>query len=417
MNSCVNNNFNLNYNVFENLGDNNPEHLSDPDFPLRTMEAEIEYLLKRKIIFHDQEPILFNGFKKEWDLKIALMNRLETNHILSNSEINSSEKNELLDKSGWHDFYWFSNGFLSLEWYRYYRYAGYLEHNWNPTKTFSSYNRILRDREHRLTVATHLYNNYKDKIILSCHSDQLDFKLDNLFINTSNDISANLSYKIDVNDFIDSFCHIVTERIFYEDRIHLTEKSFRPIICCRPFILVSSPNSLRYLKNYGFKTFNDFWSEDYDLIEDHSQRLAEVLKIIDYLGSLSQAEILNMLSKMRDILLFNRQHFYNLFQKKITKELFDNLNLALTARRNDKVPIFETTIANLTEAEIRLIENLEDNFDLSCTKEDYFQKDTITKALNNEFTKTGITEDTVRPLVLRYLKHFKYHYLCVKGIV
>lgn len=343
------------------------------------------------------------------------MNRLETNHILSNSEIHSSEKDSLIAKSGWNDFYWFSNGFLSLEWYRYYRYANYLQNNWEPRYTFSSYNRILKKREHRLAIAMHLFNNFRNKIILSCHTNENHFGIENLFINTNNDISTNLSYKIDVNDFTDSFCHIVTERIFYEKRIHLTEKTFRPIICCRPFILAASPGSLQYLRSYGFKTFDEFWSEDYDLIEDHSARLNAILEVINYLGSLSHDEMINLLSRMRSILIYNRNHFYGLFEKIITAELFDNLNNCLASRSNAKVPIFQTVINNLTKAEIEFIENSKEEYDLFCTKEDYFQQETIIKALNNEFLKSDVNENSIRPFVRRYTKHFRYHYLCLKG--
>ena len=403
--TCFNSNFNLSYFYFNELGDNNPFGLVDTTVFKNDFDIEIDYLRKRKIIFHDQEPILFDNFAKEWDIRIATANRLQTNHILSNSEINSADKDKLLSKSGWSDFYWFSNGFLSLDWYRYYRYANYLEHNWSPTKTFSSYNRILKDRQHRLLIANHLYNNYQDKCVLSCHSDD---GANNIFINTSNNISTNLSYKIDVPDFIDSFCHIVTERIFYEDRIHLTEKAFRPIVCCRPFILVSSPGTLKYLKNYGFKTFDKFWSEDYDNIINHDKRIESVCSIIDKLGSLSQSEILNMLNAMKDILLYNRRHFYGLFETNITNELYTNLYAAL-AHTNTKESIFKQILANLTIAELDLIKNSNVELDFDNPEEDYFQQSVLTNTLNNTFKK-DTDEQVIRPFVIKYLKHFKYYY-------
>lgn len=395
----------MSYFYFNELGDNNPSGLVDTTVFKNDFNIEIDYLRKRKIIFHDQEPILFDHFAKEWDIRIATANRLQTNHILSNSEINSADKDKLLSKSGWSNFYWFSNGFLSLDWYRYYRYANYLEHNWSPTKTFSSYNRILKDRQHRLLIANHLYNNYQDKCVLSCHSDDGD---NNIFINTSNNISTNLSYKIDVPDFIDSFCHIVTERIFYEDRIHLTEKAFRPIVCCRPFILVSSPGTLKYLKNYGFKTFDKFWSEDYDSIINHDKRIESICAIIDKLGSLSQSEILNMLNAMKDILLYNRRHFYGLFETNITNELYTNLYAAL-AHTNTKESIFKQILANLTVAELDLIKNSNVELDFDNPEEDYFQQSVLTNTLNNTFKK-DTDEQVIRPFVIKYLKHFKYYY-------
>jgi hypothetical protein len=408
--NCKNNKFNINFEFFAKLGENNPLVLEDPNYKFSNLEEKIDQLLRRKIIFHDQEPILFNAFKKDWETKITTMNRVQTNHILSNSEQNSIEKDLLLARSHWHDFYWFSNGFLSLEWYRYYRYATYLENNWSPTKTFSSYNRLLTNREHRHIISSHLYNNFKEKIVLSYHSDNGE---NNLFINTSNLKSENLSYTIHTQDFVDSFCHVVTERIFYEDRIHLTEKVFRPIICCRPFILVSSPHSLSYLKKYGFKTFSDFWNEDYDSILDHSQRLDAILKIINQLGSLSQFEILNMLEKMKNILLFNRKHFYNLFQKLITKELFDNLNSVLT-KKNNTPPFFLQLINSLNDKEIDYISNLEEmdlNFNL---EDDKFEEDYLFKILNNSLQRN--TDNYIRSDIIKHSKILRYQYQCTKRL-
>lgn len=392
------------------LGENNPILLEDPNYKFNNLDEKIDQLLRKKIIFHDQEPIMFNAFKKDWETKITTMNRVQTNHILSNSEQNSIEKDLLLSKSNWHDFYWFSNGFLSLEWYRYYRYATYLENSCTLSKTFSSYNRLLPNREHRHIIANHLYNNFKEKIILSYHSDNGE---NNLFINTSNLKSENLSYTIHADDFINSFCHIVTERIFYEDRIHLTEKVFKPIVCCRPFILASSPHSLAYLKKYGFKTFSDFWNEDYDTIADHSQRLSAIIKIINQLGSLSKNEISNMFEKMKSILLFNRNHFYNLFQELITKELFNNLNSTLI-KENNTHPFFLKLINSLNDKEIDYISQLGEmdlNFNLD---DDKFEEDYLFKILNNSLQKN--TDNYIRPDIVKHSKILRYQYQCAKRL-
>lgn len=386
--------------IFTELGNNDPRMLIDTfDIP-----HVFDRLTYQKLIFHDQEPILFNSFENAWLNKIYFVNRLETNHILSNSEKNSVEKDALLKQSGWHDFYWFSNGFLSLEWYRFYRYACYLENNWTPAKTFSSYNRILKDREHRLIIANHLYNNYKDNIILSCHSDQQHYQHDNLFVNTNNNISTNLSYKIDVIDFIDSFCHIVTERIFYEDRIHLTEKAFRPIVCCRPFILASSPGSLQYLKDYGFKTFNNFWSEDYDNITDHNERLDAILDIIDYLGSLKHSQIIEMLHSMKETLLYNRNHFYNQFEKNITKELHDNLYTALNLK-NHTDSYYNKIMQGLTDAEYELVKNSTE----TCTEFDDHVPVVYLQAIDHLVDQKP-TSNIIRPFVKNNLKYLNGFY-------
>lgn len=403
---------NIDFEFFLNLGTNDPANLVDPNNVYNNLSQKFDIMKKRRIIFHDQEPILFDSYKANWEYKVIYLNRLQTNHILSNSEINSEDKNKLLERSGWHDFYWFSNGFLSLEWYRFYEYAKFLENNWQPQKTFSSYNRIFKGREHRLKIAKHIYNNYADKSILSCHADENSID-QNIFLNTVNTANENLSFTIHEDDFINSFCHVVTERIYDESRIHLTEKVFRPIICCRPFILVSSPGSLKYLKRYGFKTFDAFWSEQYDDISDHESRLQEIFKIIDQVGKLSQNEILNLLDQMKSILLFNRQHFYNGFKKTITKELFNNLDIALS-QNNYTTPYFKQLINSLNNEEISFLKNLGDMDIMFSTEDDLYENKLLMQILNKTLVQNK--DYVVRPDVKKFAKILRYQFLGTKSL-
>lgn len=420
--------------MFTSLGECDPQYLAN-DIKVNNFEELINKLLKKKIIFHDQEPIYFNSFKSNWDEAIAFTNILQTNHILSNSEKNSVEKTSLLEKSGWHDFYWFSNGFLSLDWYRYFKHAQYLETLWNPTKHFSSYNRIFLDRDHRAIISGFLLENHKDKIILSCHrNSNNDFKprktisleqkkyvdlalsKTNAFIETKNNVDDNFSYSLDPIDFINSFCHIVTERIYYEDRIHLTEKIFKPIVCCRPFILVSSPRSLEYLKNYGFKTFSNFWNEDYDSIENHNERMNRILILINDIAKLSVSEIKNMLSEMQSILVYNRNHFYNSFENLITNELHLNLSSALT-KSNNKTPLVNQIVDNLTIEEKKLLDSqtLDINQYFIKHNGEFFNEYILLDTLNNKFN-IETNDHYINPLVKSNLDMVRFFCACYDKI-
>jgi hypothetical protein len=68
--------------------------------------------------------------------------------------------------------------------------------------------------------------------------------------------------------------------LFDDDRLHLTEKSLRPIACKQPFILAATHGSLQYLKDYGFKTFDSVWDENYDTIEDPYQRMLAIIQLM-----------------------------------------------------------------------------------------------------------------------------------------
>ena len=73
-----------------------------------------------------------------------------------------------------------------------------------------------------------------------------------------------------------SLVSIVTESNFYSNDIFNTEKTWKAVANCHPFILVGPYKSLEYLKSLGYKTFSDFWDEDYDNIENPLLRLLEI---------------------------------------------------------------------------------------------------------------------------------------------
>lgn len=69
---------------------------------------------------------------------------------------------------------------------------------------------------------------------------------------------------------------VVTETHAYQYAIAETEKTFKPIKYKHPFILVGATNSLKYLKNKGYKTFSNWFSEDYDEIDNHRDRIIHI---------------------------------------------------------------------------------------------------------------------------------------------
>ncbi len=102
-----------------------------------------------------------------------------------------------------------------------------------------------------------------------------------------------------------SLFSIVCETYFFSDIIHLTEKTFKPIINRHPFIIVSAPYTLQAIKNFGFKTFDSVIDESYDLIEDHNQRFSAILKLINEICSWSDEYSLEVSKKIKDILDYN----------------------------------------------------------------------------------------------------------------
>jgi hypothetical protein len=86
-----------------------------------------------------------------------------------------------------------------------------------------------------------------------------------------------------------------------------TEKIARPILLKKPFIVMGASKVLDNLRKLGFKTFSDFWNEEYD---DASldKRYEGILDLIDTIAKLSDNEVMCMYHNMASIL----EHNYNL---------------------------------------------------------------------------------------------------------
>jgi hypothetical protein len=134
-----------------------------------------------------------------------------------------------------------------------------------------------------------------------------------------------------------SLLHVVNETVFYQPKLHLTEKIFKPIVAQRPFILVAAPGNLKYLKNYGFQTFGPWIDESYDDILDPDLRLDAVAKEIEKFARMSLPELRNIHQDMQAVLAFNKKHFFGEFRQIIVNELVDNFDQCIRIWNNGRV--------------------------------------------------------------------------------
>jgi hypothetical protein len=123
----------------------------------------------------------------------------------------------------------------------------------------------------------------------------------------------------------DSFWHVVPETVFYYDKLHLTEKIFKPIVSKQPFMLVAAPGNLAYLKSYGFKTFDNVIDESYDNIQDPDERVDAIVSQLEWYCSLNAADKLAVAREVEDAVKHNFEWFYTGFKHQIAQELVDNV--------------------------------------------------------------------------------------------
>jgi hypothetical protein len=108
----------------------------------------------------------------------------------------------------------------------------------------------------------------------------------------------------------DSLLYLVTETVAHGRRLHLTEKTFKPICLRMPFIIAGTCGSLAYLRSYGFKTFGDLWDESYDNEVNDDQRMEKIARVLQGLDSTDAKEKQRLFDLARETCEYNYNHFY-----------------------------------------------------------------------------------------------------------
>ena len=102
-------------------------------------------------------------------------------------------------------------------------------------------------------------------------------------------------------------------------KITITEKVWKPIVTFQPFILISMKDSLKKLKEWGFKTFDGFIDESYDTLETYGERKKVINKEIIRLCNMSRKELDDWYWSMEDILQHNADNLVKFTDKEHSK--------------------------------------------------------------------------------------------------
>jgi hypothetical protein len=293
--------------------------------------VEVLELLKRKNITFPT--FNFRGYITSiWDHALILHSEKRS------VEVDQYQANQFIPV-----YYW-SHAIIALDWFRY---AKHVTQKKQVNKTFLIYNRAWSGtREYRLRFAEllihlNLQEHCKTTINpiepeLGIHYQIHKFKnpawrpqtvLENYF--PISNAHSHYSADFTTEDYEATDIEVVLETLFDDSRLHLTEKSLRPIACAQPFILAGTHGSLEYLRSYGFKTFGDVWDESYDLIEDPTERLIQVAELMKQITTWLPHQRERNMAQAQEIANYNKQHFFSdKFFNQITGELKTNLTLA-----------------------------------------------------------------------------------------
>ena len=318
------------------------------------------------VFFHDQEPVdpelyqlLFQDvIVRNQDLTHKHgPNRPATTiipgHIIV-SELGENVK-RLEAKYGWQPHYYFYHGWACQDWYRGYDKTFLIPRAQDraPTRTFMSPNRIVAGRrDHRVLF---LYNVFKHNLahnhisaprvcqyenqdisVIACKYSHVYSDIETIFDQAElprlfageEHQQMTSCWLSNFAEAADSLVYVPTETVYFGNRLHITEKTFKAIALEMPFVLMATCGSLDYMRRYGFKTFSTVFDESYDEETDDIQRAERVIKLLKDLDSLSLKEKQQIHRACLPIVEHNYNHFYygGLTNDYLWPELINMLN-------------------------------------------------------------------------------------------
>jgi len=308
-------------NIIDNQEDNRP-NLDYDDLPV--------------VMCHDQEPLdfdLYNDgqFEKQQttfknnpnvqraidqeykDLNLRWVDPLNKTKywILLHSELNSPQITKYKSTGLFKCAYWWSHAIIARDWYRFAEYDQRLLELHSKVANWLVY---ARD-----TTGKREYRKRFLDILRFVSNVQLGS------IDTDAVVTSDSSAEYNHEDYTKTNCSIVLETVF-DNRIHLTEKTLRPVACGHPFMILSGPGTLEYLHTYGFETFSPFIDESYDTEPHCDKRMIMVLSEMDRINKLPQADQDHIWKACAAIARRNKELFFSdKFFNLITQELRTNV--------------------------------------------------------------------------------------------
>lgn len=334
---------------------------------------------KGRVFFFDQEPMIKGIDDALWDYIF------QEPTIFANSELDSADKDYVkANYPNFIDWYYFGNALLAREWFAPHEthFAGWHAHQ----QTLLDCNLINGFRQYRIYLVYMMYrkgfnfNSYisfngskwKQELEKYDYFDLLNYpkkyldKIPNESISYDNwgrDHHLDnglMQSRIPLNFYARVNYITVSETLCVENKKHLTEKVFKPIVAGKPFILAAGYENLKYLKSYGFNTFENLWNEDYDNISDPKKRIDQMFNLmytelnlgvhatsdfgyppdsIEYQKELENVPVkIDMFSQAHKIAEKNRKYFWSdQFYNRLMNEAIDNLEHAKLELRSKRI--------------------------------------------------------------------------------
>tara|TARA_B110000967_G_C18624765_1_gene430626 strand:- start:113 stop:745 length:633 start_codon:yes stop_codon:yes gene_type:complete len=118
-----------------------------------------------------------------------------------------------------------------------------------------------------------------------------------------------------INNLFDCDINVVTESVV-DNNLFVSEKIYKPIIMCQPFIVLGPTNVYNYINELGYNTF-DYIIDNKQMNVDNNI-ISRINRIIDALNTLKRTKA-NPIAwqTLNDKIAIDVVHNYNLFNKRV----------------------------------------------------------------------------------------------------
>jgi hypothetical protein len=175
--------------------------------------------------------------------------------------------------------------------------AGILDSGLVSMNSFDCYHRMFEGEEMDEEECGKL-NQDLPILVYGLKNDELD---DNYYINRFNNQQS-----------LDTYFTVVSEAHCGDgdQTMFLSEKTFKVIACRHPFIIMGNKDSMKKLREIGYKTFEGFIDESYDSLPTH-ERMKAIIESIKKIDSIEDK--ISWFKGMEEII----EHNYTTFQNKL----------------------------------------------------------------------------------------------------
>ena len=157
---------------------------------------------------------------------------------------------------------------------------------------------------------------YHNKVFTMLWNKRYDIlNLPDLYLDTQDLVTNRASIELNSsirNLYENTYFSVISETNYFKNIEHanetscfLSEKVFKALLFKHPFILASTPNTLKYVRALGYKTFSPLINEDYDSIENDHERMLAILKEIHRLSKLEGKALITFLDFCKEVVEYN----------------------------------------------------------------------------------------------------------------